>query len=56
MRALKRLPVAQREAFVLRADERFSYSEIAEITGRKESTVRQQYKRAVAELRSLLEE
>lgn len=54
--ALKRLPVAQREAFVLRADERFSYSEIAEITGRKESTVRQQYKRAVAELRSLLEE
>ncbi|MFE3456022.1 RNA polymerase sigma factor [Nocardiopsis aegyptia] len=54
--ALQVLPPAHREAFVLRADERFSYAEIAQITGRQESTVRQHYKRAVEALRMLLRE
>jgi RNA polymerase sigma factor (sigma-70 family) len=54
--ALRELPPAHREAFVLHADERFSYAEIAQITGRKENTVCQHYKRAVEALRMLLRE
>jgi RNA polymerase sigma-70 factor (ECF subfamily) len=54
--ALRSLPLAHREAFVLHAAEDFSYAEIAQITGRKENTVCQHYKRAVEALRRLLRE
>ncbi|MEU5858903.1 RNA polymerase sigma factor [Nocardiopsis dassonvillei] len=54
--ALRSLPSAHREAFVLHADEDYSYAEIAQITGRKENTVCQHYKRAVDALRELLRE
>ncbi|WP_017584776.1 RNA polymerase sigma factor [Nocardiopsis ganjiahuensis] len=56
LEALQKLPQAHREAFVMRSDEGFSYAEIAQVTGRQESTVRQHHRRALEALQRLLRE
>jgi RNA polymerase sigma-70 factor (ECF subfamily) len=54
-RALARLDVDQREAFVLKHVEELSYEEMAEITGAGISALKMRVKRACDRLRELLE-
>ena len=54
--AVRSLPVHQREAIHLFYQEGYQTSEIAEITGRREATVRSDLKRARDKLRELLKE
>ena len=54
--AVRSLPVHQREAIHLFYQEGYSTSEIAEITGRREATVRSDLKRARDKLKELLKE
>lgn len=54
-RALDRLDVDQREAFVLKYVEEMSYEEIAELTGVGISALKMRVKRACDRLRELLE-
>jgi RNA polymerase sigma-70 factor (ECF subfamily) len=53
--ALSRLPVEQREAFLLKYVEEMSYEEISEITGVGGSALKMRVKRACDALRDLLE-
>lgn len=53
--ALAKLPVEQREAFLLKYVEDMSYDEIAEVTGVGVSALKMRVKRACDELRDLLE-
>jgi RNA polymerase sigma-70 factor (ECF subfamily) len=53
--ALDRLPVEQREAFVLKYVEELSYEEMAEITGAGISALKMRANRACRRLRELLE-
>ncbi|HEX8849808.1 MAG TPA: RNA polymerase sigma factor [Gemmatimonadaceae bacterium] len=55
-RALDRLPVEQREAFVLKHVEEVSYEDMSRITGVGVSALKMRVKRACARLRELLEE
>lgn len=55
-RALDRLDVAQREAFLLKHVEELSYEEMAELTGAGVSALKMRVKRACDRLRELLEE
>lgn len=55
-RALARLDVAHREAFVLKHVEELSYDEIAALTGVGVSALKMRVKRACDQLRALLEE
>jgi len=54
--AVRSLPVHQREAIHLFYQEGYSTAEIAEITGRREATVRSDLKRARDKLREMLKE
>ena len=54
-RALAQLPVAQREAFVLRYAEDMSYEEMAAVTGAGVSALKMRAKRACERLRELLD-
>ena len=54
--AVRSLPVHQREAIHLFYQEGYSTAEIAEITGRREATVRSDLKRARDKLKELLKE
>ena len=54
--AVRALPVNQREAIHLFYQEGYSTSEIAELTGRREATVRSDLKRARDKLKELLKE
>ena len=54
--AVRSLPVHQREAIHLFYQEGYSTAEIAEITGRREATVRSDLKRARDRLREMLKE
>jgi RNA polymerase sigma-70 factor (ECF subfamily) len=54
-RALAKLPVEQREAFLLKYVEEMSYEEIAEVTGVGVSALKMRVKRACEGLRDLLE-
>jgi RNA polymerase sigma-70 factor, ECF subfamily len=56
VRALARLDVAHREAFVLKHVEELSYDEIASLTGVGVSALKMRVKRACDQLRTLLEE
>lgn len=53
--ALAKLPVEQREAFLLKYVEEMSYEEIAEVTGVGVSALKMRVKRACDALRDLLE-
>jgi RNA polymerase sigma-70 factor (ECF subfamily) len=53
--ALSKLPVEQREAFLLKYVEEMSYEEIAEVTGVGVSALKMRVKRACDGLRDLLE-
>ena len=53
-RALAELPVAQREAFVLREYNGYSYQEIADVTGDTMVTVKTRAFRARERLRTLI--
>ena len=53
--ALAALPTDQREAFVLKHVEAFSYEEIAAITGARVSALKMRVKRACDRLRTMLE-
>jgi RNA polymerase sigma-70 factor (ECF subfamily) len=55
-RALAQLPVAQREALVLRYADDLTYEEMARITGAGESALKMRVQRAFARLRTLLSE
>jgi RNA polymerase sigma-70 factor, ECF subfamily len=55
-RALAQLPVAQREAIVLRYADDLTYEEMARITGAGESALKMRVQRAFARLRALLTE
>jgi len=55
-RALGRLVLEQREAFVLKHVEELSYEEMAEVTGVNVSALKMRVKRACERLRELLEE
>jgi RNA polymerase sigma-70 factor (ECF subfamily) len=55
-RALDRLDVAHREAFLLKHVEELSYEEMAELTGAGISALKMRVKRACERLRELLEE
>lgn len=55
-RALAQLPVAQREALVLRYADDLTYEEMARITGAGESALKMRVQRAFARLRALLSE
>ena len=52
--ALQRLPVALREAFLLKHDSGYSYEEIAELTGASESAAKMRVHRARESLRAML--
>lgn len=54
--ALGRLPVDQREAFVLKHVEELGYEEMAEITGAGVSALKMRVKRACERLREILED
>lgn len=54
-RALAKLPVPQREAFVLRYAEDMSYEEMAAVTGAGVSALKMRAKRACERLRELLD-
>lgn len=54
--ALAQLPLAQREAIVLRYGDDLSYEEMARITGAGESALKMRVQRAFAQLRHLLAE
>jgi RNA polymerase sigma-70 factor (ECF subfamily) len=54
-RALRMLPVDQREAFLLKHVEEMSYDEIAAMTGVSVSALKMRVKRACDMLRDLLE-
>ena len=54
--ALAKLPVPQREAFLLHHVEGFSYEEIAQLTGLGVSALKMRVKRAVEQLRERLQE
>ena len=55
-RALGQLPVAQREAFVLKHVEEMDYDRMSELTGTGVSALKMRVKRACLRLRELLEE
>ena len=55
-RALDQLPVAQREAFVLKHVEEMDYERMSELTGIGVSALKMRVKRACHRLRELLEE
>ncbi len=55
-RALDQLPVAQREAFVLKHVEEMDYEKMSELTGIGVSALKMRVKRACERLRELLEE
>ena len=55
-KALARLPVAQREALVLRYADDLTYEEMSRITGAGESALKMRVQRAFARLRVLLSE
>lgn len=54
--ALMQLPVAQREAVVLKYSDDLTYEEMARITGAGESALKMRVQRAFARLRALLQE
>lgn len=56
VRALGRLPADQREAFLLKHVEEFSYEEIRELTGAGIPALKMRVNRACARLRELLED
>jgi len=56
VRALRRLPAEQREAFLLRHVEQLEYDEIARLTGARPSAVRMRVKRACDRLQELLKD
>jgi len=55
-RALSRLPADQREAFLLKHVEEFSYEEIGELTGSTVPALKMRVNRACVRLRELLED
>lgn len=55
-RALGQLPADQREAFLLKHVEEFSYEEISELTGGSVPALKMRVNRACARLRELLED
>jgi RNA polymerase sigma-70 factor (ECF subfamily) len=55
-RALARLPTDQREAFLLKHVEEFSYEEIGELTGSSIPALKMRVNRACLRLRALLED
>lgn len=55
-RALGQLPADQREAFLLKHVEEFSYEEISELTGGSISALKMRVNRACSRLRELLED
>ena len=55
-RAIEQLPEGMRTTLVMRYQEGLSFAEIAGILDRNEAAVRKRYSRALAELRSLLED
>jgi RNA polymerase sigma-70 factor (ECF subfamily) len=54
--ALERLPILQREAFLLRAEAGLSLDEIAEVSGSNRETAKSRLRFALQRLRSLLDE
>jgi RNA polymerase sigma-70 factor (ECF subfamily) len=55
-RALRQLPLEQREVIALRLGEDLTFREIAGVLGIPQNTVSSRYRRALARLRALLEE
>jgi RNA polymerase sigma-70 factor, ECF subfamily len=51
---LQSLPAKQREAFIMRSFNDFSYEEISEITGKTVGTIKANYFHAVNKLKELL--